>query len=119
MIKFPLPRLYALEENCLVLNGSYYHYPEKTLDDKSKLVIVTTVVICTRFCVEFQSVCSVLQPIDQRIIACQGLCSLTDSSCILGFLPVGELILFFPLFSLYMGPTDQLVFSDMKKHLLL
>lgn len=82
MIKFPLPGLYALEENCLILNGSYYHCSEKALDDKSKLVIVTTVMICTRFCVEFQNVCSVLQPIDQRIIACQGLCALTDSSCV-------------------------------------
>ncbi|RMC17614.1 hypothetical protein DUI87_05278 [Hirundo rustica rustica] len=40
--------LYALEENCLIVKGSYYHCPEKALDDKSKLVIVTTVVICTR-----------------------------------------------------------------------
>lgn len=31
----------------LVLNGSYYHCSEKVLDDKSKLLIMTTVMICT------------------------------------------------------------------------
>lgn len=101
MIKFPLPGLYALEENCLILNGSYYHCPEKALDDKSKLVIVTTVMICTRFCVEFQNVCSVLQPIDQRIIACQGLCTLTDSSCVLAYFCLFESFSCFSHYSLF------------------
>lgn len=101
MIKFPLPRLYALEENCLIPNGSYYHYPEKALDDKSKLVIVTTVMICTRFCVESRNVCSVLQPIDQRIIACQGLCTLTDSSCILVYFCLFESLSCFFHYSLF------------------
>lgn len=88
-------------KNCLILNGSYYHWPEKAPDDKSKLVVVTTVVICTRFCVEFQNVCSVLQPIDQRIIACQGLCTLTDSSCILAYFCLFESFSCFSHYSLF------------------
>lgn len=91
----------------LVLNGSYYHCSEKVLHDRSKLLIMTAVMICARSYLEFQNVCSVLLPIDQRIIACQGLYAVIDSGCILAYFFLFEsFCCFFPLFSLYMDPPD-------------
>jgi len=85
----------------LILNGSYYHCFEKDLDDKSKLLIMTTVVICTSSYLEFQNVCSVLLPIDQRIIACQGLYSLIDSGRILAYFFLFESFCCFSFYSLF------------------
>ena len=90
----------------LVLNGSYYHSSEKALDDKSKLVIVTTVMIHTRSYLEFQNVCSVLLPIDQRIIACRGLYTLIDNECVLAYFFLFEsFCCFFPIILSLHGPS--------------
>lgn len=86
----------------LILNGSYNHCSEKVLDDKSKLLIMTTVMIHTRSYLEFQNVCSVLLPIDQRIIACQGLYTLIDSGCILAYFFLFESCCCFFHYSLFM-----------------
>lgn len=85
----------------LIQSDSYYHCSQKVLNDKSKLLVMTTVMIRTRSCLEFQHVYAVLLPIDQRIIACQGLYAIIDSRCILAYFFLFESFCCFFHFSLF------------------
>lgn len=98
-----------------VLNGSYYHCSANALGDKSKLLIVTTVMMCTRSYLEFQNVDSVLLPIDQRIIACQGS---TLSLTVGAFWHISSCLRASIVFSIILslrGPSRPML-PDMKKH---
>lgn len=83
-IKFCLAQLYTSEKNSFLFSTVFTITVLKMLL-MIKVLIVTTAMMCTRSCMEFQSVCSVLLPIDQRIIACQELYTLIDSGCILAY----------------------------------
>lgn len=70
-----------------------------------KVLIMATVTICRRSYLEFQNVCSVLLPIDQRIIACQGLYALVDSGCVLAYFFLFESCCCFSIILSLHGPS--------------
>lgn len=103
---------------CLILKGFYYHCSEKGSlikvnshrdygHDMHK--VLSGISVCL-FCASASR---------SKNNCLSGLYACTDGGNILSiFLPVWELLLGFPLllFSLYMGPPDWLMLSDLKKH---